>query len=339
MVSRSVEERTATRSGARTVKWLIVRYSAIGDCVMAAHVPSRVRRFSPDASIHWAVEDRCSAVIDTEVLCQGLHVFARDAWKKRTWSPSNWRSVLAFYARLRAQRFDVGLDLQGHSKTAICLRIAKPKRRLAIRATDPFAARLNPIMTQPSDIRHSVELALHCLAQVSEADSDSSPIMPRLVDERRKVRSLVPAGKALATVSIGATKVDKLYPYDRWIEVVVGLQRMGYHVAILGGPSDAFPDVESATNLVAKLSLPESMAAIAESSVSLAADTGAGHIAAAFGVPVVSVFGPTDPEVFRPYTEKGVVLRYGASTQDVSPLSILDAAESLTDRYGQIILD
>ncbi|MBC8063619.1 MAG: hypothetical protein H7Y17_02220, partial [Chlorobia bacterium] len=41
------------------------------------------------------------------------------------------------------------------------------------------------------------------------------------------------------------------------------------------------------------------MSAVAHSTIHLAADTGTGHMAAAFGVPFVSVFGPTDPKLFR----------------------------------------
>jgi ADP-heptose:LPS heptosyltransferase len=61
----------------------------------------------------------------------------------------------------------------------------------------------------------------------------------------------------------------------------------------------------------------------------LAADTGTGHIAAAYGVPFVSVFGPTDPKLFRPYSDEGVVLRASDRAGDVEPAQILAAAEGL----------
>ena len=71
------------------------------------------------------------------------------------------------------------------------------------------------------------------------------------------------------------------------------------------------------------------MSAVAHSMVHLAADTGTGHMAAAYGVPVVSVFGYTDMIEYRPYTENGVVLNAGKSMDGVSPEQIVDSVESL----------
>jgi ADP-heptose:LPS heptosyltransferase len=71
------------------------------------------------------------------------------------------------------------------------------------------------------------------------------------------------------------------------------------------------------------------MAAVALSSVHLAADTGTGHIAAAYGTPVVSVFGPTQPQNYRPYTDRGIVLRGPEDTTNVPPDDVLAAALKL----------
>jgi ADP-heptose:LPS heptosyltransferase len=78
-------------------------------------------------------------------------------------------------------------------------------------------------------------------------------------------------------------------------------------VVFLGGPGDPTP--KTGESLVGKLTLRESMAVIASSELHVSADTGNGHIAAAYGVPTVSVFGPMDPVRFRPYGPKATVLR------------------------------
>ena len=105
----------------------------------------------------------------------------------------------------------------------------------------------------------------------------------------------------------------------------------------IGGPGEVAPQVEGAIDLVGKLSLFETMAAIAHSSLTLAADTGAGHIAPAYGVPVVSVFGPTDPEEFRPYTDRGIVLKNGSETRAVAPEEIVRAAKSLWKNHAETV--
>ncbi len=60
-------------------------------------------------------------------------------------------------------------------------------------------------------------------------------------------------------------------------------------------------------------------------------DTGPTHLAAAVGVPVVAIFGPTDPAVYAPYSARAVVLRgpQGRSTADVGVPEALAAAMRL----------
>lgn len=311
------------------MKWLIVRFSAIGDCVMAAHVPSRIRRAQPDSTIEWAVESRCADVVDTESLCNAKHAIPRDVWRSQRWSPVTWRAAMTYYSRLRTQKFDFGLDLQGHLKTAICLRIAKPNQRLAIQATDALAKRLNPVLPTPAIRPHCVEHALACLAAVADFDADSKPIMPCLRAERAKVLSHVPADAPIAAIAVSAGQWDKAYQAEKWSIIADELSKRGFTVAFIGGPECAAPPSRGAIDFVGRLSLAESCALIAESALVLAGDTGAGHIAAGYETPVVSVFGPTDPAVFRPWTENGIVLRRGNSTENIAPDEVLAAAESL----------
>ena len=74
------------------------------------------------------------------------------------------------------------------------------------------------------------------------------------------------------------------------------------------------------------------MAAVAESHLHLAGDTGTGHIAAAYGTPVVSVFGPTPPERYRPWSARARVLRDDSkSVEAVSPDLILAEALSVLE--------
>ena len=117
---------------------LIVRFSAIGDCVMAVPVASAIREKYPDAHISWAVEPRCAGVVDTERLVNETLLFPRDAWESKRWSPATWASQLRTYLGMRKRRYDIGIDLQGHAKTALCLRIAKPKKRISAWGKDSF---------------------------------------------------------------------------------------------------------------------------------------------------------------------------------------------------------
>lgn len=299
---------------------LLLRFSAIGDCVMAAWTASSFRAAYPRGVLCWTVESRCAPVVDTSQLVNELWEIPRDRWKKHRWSPATWREQVLRYTGLRKLNFDFGLDLQGHSKTALCLRLASPKQRLAGRATDGLARRLNPTLDRPAGV-HTVDWQRSLLTKLGLEAPEVSPIMP--------VKHNVLGEGRWATIAVSAGHPSKALPAETWREVARGLIDKSFQVAFLGGPTDT-PIHESGTlDLVGKLPLTDTMSAVAQSAIHFAADTGTGHMAAAYGVPVVSVFGPTDPDEFRPYAgEKGRVLTGGVQ---VTPDQIVREGEELLE--------
>lgn len=303
---------------------LIVRFSAIGDAVMAAWTATSFRNRHPEGLLVWAVESRCAAVVDRSVLVDECAEFPRDRWKSMRWSPEAWRQQLRAYTGLRRHRFDFGLDLQGHSKTALCLRLSGARRRLATRATDAIAARLNPLLPPLAPPCHSVERSHSGLTFFGDYTLPTRPLMPPAVEVPG-----APEADRLITISVSAGQADKAYPADQWGLVAEDLIRGGWTVAFLGGPTDRPIDVKGALDFVGRLDLASSMELVRRSRLHLCGDTGSGHMAAALRVPVVSVFGPTDPAQFRPYTSTGKVLRHGIRTGDVPVQEVLAAAQEL----------
>ncbi len=317
------------------MKWLLVRYSAIGDCVMSTHVASRIRRAEPESHIGFWVDSDCAPVIDVEGLCSTRYTINRKLWKEDRWSPSEWAKALKLFARARRHKYDFGLDLHGHFKTALCLRISKPKRRLAIRATDKYAKKLNPVFATPQNDLHFVDWSLLALQELASLHADSTPIMPQLVDELEKTKQWIHVTKPTISIATTTGKWDTKYPLERWQAVGNALAEVGFSVVFLGGTDGDSCEVEGTTDLIGKLTLSESMAVISSSHLHLAADTGMGHIAAAYGIPVVSVFGPTNPKMIRPYTDKGIVLQESKNVQDIQVQQIVEAAQNLYKLHGK----
>lgn len=304
-------------------RFLIVRFSAIGDCVLATWAATALRLQHPDAEIVWAAESRCAPVIDTDRLATSIYEIERRRWKRRP-GPSSLAAELRAYLGIRKYEFDWGFDLQGHSKTALLLRIAKTKRRVAARATDPFAARLNPVLLGFEQAGHTVVRNLRVLSESGALELPSRPIMPPVTTPEALKDST-----RLATIMTGAGHPSKLVPVEHWISVARGLLKEGWQVAFVGGPDDPRILLSNTLDLVGKLSLRETMGAIQASKLHLAGDTGTGHLAAAYGIPLISIFGPTDPAVFRPYAETTHVLQHGSSPADTSPHVILETIREI----------
>lgn len=310
---------------------LVVRFSAIGDCVMTAWAIGDIRRAYPDARIVWAAETRCLPVLAVGPLVDRAVDVPREQWKRER----NFLAPLRLFAGLRRERFDVGFDFQGHSKTALCLRLAAPEVRLAARATDAFARSLNPVVRLPVGEIHEVELAKRLVAAWNAGATDSAdalPIMPMVGD----LPAAVVGTTSLVSIQTGAGAADKVVPPAHWAAVAERLAGSGLRLCAIGGPNDPRIEHPAVVDLVGRLNLREAMAVVARSALHLAGDTGTGHIAAAYGVPTVSVFGPTAPERYRPWSSKAIVLRAGTCrVEDVSPDEIASAAlEAARIRVG-----
>ncbi|MES2525452.1 MAG: glycosyltransferase family 9 protein [Bdellovibrionota bacterium] len=113
-----------------------------------------------------------------------------------------------------------------------------------------------------------------------------------------------------------ASFTPKRWPVEYFVELAKKLlATTDYHLVVLAGPDDKFCeafqviDSPKLLNLQGKTSLKESMQILARAELSIGNDSGMNHIAEAHGVPVVTIFGPTDPLFgFAPHGKKSSYL-------------------------------
>lgn len=298
------------------LKVLLIRFSAIGDCVIAGHAVNDLRYTYPDAELSWAVEDRCAGVISTSLVRK--LVLPRRRWRAK----GDLKTLFEQYRWLTSFRkfgFDYGFDLQGHSKTAWCLRLSGAKKRLSVHGTDVVANRLNPVLVDPLlEEVHAVESSrrlVNALLPIEHVRSDFLPGSPQVRNPR------------LVTLCIGAGHPLKVIPPETLVAVGRTLASEGFEVVYLGGPEDQLDAPAGTTNLAEKTTLEESIDWVRKSAVHIAGDTGTGHIAAAVGTPLVSIWGHMPLDRYYPYGEEVTVLNANGIPADVSVAEIVHAAK------------
>jgi heptosyltransferase III len=131
---------------------------------------------------------------------------------------------------------------------------------------------------------------------------------------RERLRSLGLVGKPVV-VHPGSGSPAKNWPVERYVEVVRRLRQNGREVVLVLGEADtaeaAFvarevPDLA----VLSGLTLVELAATLSECAAFLGNDSGIAHLAAAVGLPVVALFGPSNADVWAPRGRGGVrVLR------------------------------
>lgn len=110
-------------------------------------------------------------------------------------------------------------------------------------------------------------------------------------------------------------KQIKEWNMTNWIRLSCHLYDMGYDVILLGGKKEkehvkkSRLSVDSRIlNLLGETTISESLSILYQSSLVVGADTGMMHCAAALGKPTLTLFGGTDSNVWKPYSEISYVI-------------------------------
>lgn len=149
---------------------------------------------------------------------------------------------------------------------------------------------------------------LHLFITAEERDAASAMLAERGIQPNDFVLGINPGA------SYGSAK--RWYP-DRFARVAQRLaDEWSARIVIFGGPGETAiaADIENsldgiALNLAGKTSVRELMALIRRCNFFITNDSGPMHIAAAFDVPLVAIFGSTDHTGTSPYTSNAVVVR------------------------------
>lgn len=292
---------------------------------MAAHAVTGIRRRLPEATIVWAVQDRCREVLCSPGLVDSVEVSDSQAWRRQRKNVFVGIGRLRRSLALRRFKFDMGFDLHGQLKTSVCLRVSGAKRRIASQAQDPVSLRLNPLMPQPDGKIHEVERSFRCVREFLDIDLPEAPIMPSVGGSERYD----------VVLQTGGGHPDKVLSGETARALAVGLRDMGHRVCLVGGPGDPDYVIEGVASRVGRDSLLTTCGVVAAAGLHVGPDTGTGHIAAAYGVPTISLFGPTDPCLYRPWSKRAVVLHRGADPNLVDVTEFLErAGEALALRCG-----
>ncbi|MEK6397313.1 MAG: glycosyltransferase family 9 protein, partial [Terriglobus sp.] len=110
-------------------KILIVRVGAMGDVLHAMPAVAALRAVLPDAEIGWAIEPHWSPLLRAHAgvqargaempLVDRVHEVPAKQWSREPLSLKTLRSILSLRKELRAQRYDLAIDLQGTIRSGV----------------------------------------------------------------------------------------------------------------------------------------------------------------------------------------------------------------------------
>ena len=110
----------------------------------------------------------------------------------------------------------------------------------------------------------------------------------------------------------------KRWPPDRVAQVIAGLARHGMAALLVGAEADratgraiesSLPAATPLVNLIGRTTLRQLVGVIARCGAFVSNDSGGMHVAAALGIPLTAIFGPTDERATRPAGDADVIVR------------------------------
>ncbi|MGA2375567.1 MAG: glycosyltransferase family 9 protein [Candidatus Sulfotelmatobacter sp.] len=334
-------DRTDNKPG----RLLIVRLSAMGDVIHTLPAVHLLRRAFPHAFIGWLIEERWAELLcapgssrrgprsPLRPLVDEVHAVNLKAWGKSPFSIATLQRAVMVWNDVRDARYDAVVDLQGAIRSAVLARLSGARvvygaaeareSPASLWYTRKVVARGRHVIEQNLSVAEALvggEIKLPAEDISCDLPCDLRHDLPHdpQVEARTEQALAQDHVRDFAILNPGAGWGAKRWPAERYGEVARGLAEAGICPLVNYGPGeeDLFRVVQAASGGRArptKGSVTELIALTRRARIFIGGDTGPLHLAAALRVPVVAIFGPTDPARNGPYGTRSVVLRSAES--------------------------
>jgi ADP-heptose:LPS heptosyltransferase len=284
---------------------LVTRLRQIGDVILTLPVVGALRNAFPSARIDYLAEEvpAQAALGHPALTC----VIVLRPWPGAAILPAS-PGVLA---RLRAARYDWVIDLYGNPRSA------------AIAAWSGAPVRIGPdrrgrrrLYTHPVPSPGPVSAVLHHLASLRAVGLSPLPSSPRLhlsgeelALGRARLDAALPEGPPRVGLHVGNRWAAKRWPEERFAALLRALPRLGARGAVLAGPGEedlARRVAEGApgTPVISGLPLRHYWGVLASLDALVTNDGSPLHAGPALRVPTVGLLGPTESEIWFPYSAR-----------------------------------
>jgi lipopolysaccharide heptosyltransferase I len=278
----------------RAPRFLIVRLGSLGDVIHAIPAAAALIHHDREARVDWIVDPRYVELVQ-RVERIG-HVIPFD-------TRQGWGTLVAMARRLRGERYDAVIDLQGLIKSAVLARIAGARRTIGFTRAhlrEPLARLFYAEMHDPGDVVHVIYKGLALTRALGV--HDMTVRFPLDVPRRATPDSYV-------LINPGAAWPNKRWPPDRFGALAAAIrERHGLRSLVLWGPGEeaaasaVVASSRGAAERAPATSITDILAIAKGASLMVSGDTGPLHIAGAVGTPIVALFGPTRAERNGPWS-------------------------------------
>lgn len=304
------------------MKVLIVKPSSLGDVVHGLRVIALLKRKLPSIEIHWVIKKGLEGIIEASGVVEKYFFFHRG---------EGFSKFLKLGLSLRGESYDIVLDLQGLLRSAFLARFANGKICLGRPDGREFSTFFykttdSPIKNNP----HAIDRMCSFL-DIFKVQSDGKLFLPFKDSMLSKLsKEVLNSCKKKVLLFPESRRQEKCWPYFENLSNLIVNKSFG-DVIVSGTKKDnKFKDTLDLRGEVNLKSLP---ALISRATLVVANDSAPLHIASSMGIPVLGIFGPTDPASYGPYPSgakrSGIVCSLTGSISEISEKVVFNKIQTM----------
>jgi len=277
------------------MKFLIIRFSSIGDIILTTPVIRCLKKQVPDAEVHMVTKQVFSSILESNPYIDKLHLLKN--------------SLEETITQLKQEAFDYVIDLHHNIRTL------KVKRALGVKSFSFKKLNIEKWVYTSFKINRlpPVHIVDRCMETVKSFgvvnDEEGLDYFIAQKDNTAFTTLPLPHQFAYVGIVIGAALQTKQLPLSKLQQMCTQLD---FPMVLLGGPDDrisgdaiAALDPQKIYNACGKFNLNESAGLVKNAKLIITHDTGLMHVAAAFKKPIISIWGNTVPDFgMTPYYGK-----------------------------------
>jgi len=325
---------------------LIVKMSSMGDIIHTLPAVTDAARAKPELRFDWVVEEAFTDIPAWHPAVDRVIPVAIRRWRKQLLKTFYNGEIGRFCRDLKQVHYDLVIDAQGLIKSGIVSRMSRGLTLGLSNSTirEPLATLFyNQQYSVPTDM-HAVQRVRKLFSRAFNYRVDMSVvdygIDRSVIGDADLAPTVADSGRPHLVFLHGTTWDNKLWPRAYWRDLAARAADAGYDVLLPWGSDEEkaraedIAQVRAGVIVLPELSLPSLASLISRAAAVVAVDTGLAHLAAALDVPVISLYGPTDPSLSGTWGRHQIHLQSSLNCAPCMQRKCLYDGEPVIDKAG-----
>ena len=292
----------------------------LGDVVLTTSAIALLKKAYPDARITMLVKPVVRQAVENHPVIDDVIIFDYKA------KQNSFGKMWAMVQELKHRQFDLSISFDRKLRPALLAWLAGiPVRVGPDKVFDDKPSRVTWLYTKTVHIAHNLETTLQAetyqeiIRQFTGLTDHAQPVFARITPEAEAeaetLLAKLPQAQKRIALCVKGTFPLKTWPKAYFVEVVDALaEKCDASFFIVGAPNDrAYADEVIAAmhhpvaNFCGDTSLVSLAALFKKADLLITVDTGATHIAATTGIPMITMYGCTSPKRWHPMNPNAIV--------------------------------